>query len=81
MVVVTIQLLNVLNFATLQRASNKNYEYIDHLIETSDVSVAMYESAIYVEQIYEMQGSLLVVFWAFAILSSRNFHRVAMNIL
>ena len=60
MVVVTIQILNILNFAALQRASNKNYEYIDHLIETSDVSVALYESAIYVEQIYERDAGLCI---------------------
>ena len=41
MVVVTIQLLNVLNFAALQRAgdgdSDTDYEYAGHLIETSEV--------------------------------------------
>ena len=39
MVVVTIQLLNVLNFAALQRAgdSDTDYEYVGHLIGTSEV--------------------------------------------
>ena len=39
MVVVTIQFLNVLNFAALQRAgdSDTDYEYAGHLIETSEV--------------------------------------------
>ena len=39
MVGVTIQLLNVLNFAALHRAgdSDTDYEYAGHLIETSEV--------------------------------------------
>ena len=73
MVVVTIQILNILNFAALQRASNKNYEYIDHLIETSDVLVALRVQYMWNKYMSEMQGFVLVVFWAFAILSSRNF--------